>query len=569
MNGEVTTILNPLRANTEKHPDKLLYAFLDLNGRTTESYRYEAFVQRTTDIASHIYHAHPLKPGERVLLCYPPGVEMICAFFACVRLGLIPVPVYPPSSQGFAAALYKMNFIAQDCQAAAGLTDRSCFWSMKLHKTRTNIAAFSLKRDYTSKLKWIVTSDAETNAQEDFREAHSETLFLQYTSGSTSDPKGVMVTHSNIINNCDTVFDHVPIGVSWLPQYHDMGLIGGYIHMAIKGGTTYGFSPIDFIQRPLLWLETISRYRATASAAPNFAYEYCLRPEKIRDESLKQLDLSSLQLLMNAAEPVRADVFRSFLRRYEPYGLKASSFYSAYGLAEYTLAVSNRGSTISSFDAARITENEACAAAPAAPSAETATLVSCGKPLGPTEVKIVDVTSTAREAPVGRIGEIWVTGPSKCPGYWDRPRLSKQIFEARIEGEGNNGTKWLRTGDLGFMQDGELFICGRTKDLIIIRGLNYYPQDIEAIVEEDPAIRKGCVAAFAVEQHGCEVLVVVAELKNAKRYPDTENINRSIRKRLGIVADSFVYIPARTIPKTSSGKIVRHQARARWSQSQS
>ncbi len=564
MNADVTTILNPLRANIEKHPDKLLYAFLDINGRTTQSYSYEAFVQRTTDIASHIHRMHPLKPGERVLLIYPPGVEMICAFFACVRLGLIPVPVCPPSSQGFEAAIYKMNFIAQDCQASAVLTDRSYFWSIKLHRTRTNIAAFSLSRDYTSKLKWIVTSDAESNAQAAFPEAHSEILFLQYTSGSTSDPKGVMVTHRNIVSNCDTVFDHAPIGVSWLPQYHDMGLIGAYIFLAIKGGTTYGFAPLDFIQRPLLWLETISRYRATASVGPNFAYEYCLRPDKIEDESLTQLDLSSLELLMNGAEPVRANVFGSFLKKFGPYGLAAKSFCSAYGLAEYTLAVSSRGSRIRSFDATRITENEVCTAAYAAPAAETTTLVSCGRPLGSTEVKIVDVAGTAHEAPEGRIGEIWVDGPSKCLGYWDRPQLTKQIFEAQIGGVDSDETRWLRTGDLGFMQDGELFVCGRAKDLIIIRGLNYYPQDIEAIVEEDPAIRKGCVAAFSVEQNGCEVLAVVAELKNVNRIPETENISRSIRQRLGIVAESFVYIPARTIPKTSSGKIVRHKARARW-----
>ncbi len=563
------TILDPIRANAEKHPDKLLYAFLDSEGRITESYSYEALLQRTTDIASHIHRTQPLTPGDRVLLVYPPGVEVICAFFACVRLGLIPVPVCPPSSHGFTAALHKMNHIAQDCQAAAVLTDRSYLWSIKLHRTRTNISTFSLKRDYTSKLKWIVTGDAVPNARTDFPEAHSDILFLQYTSGSTSDPKGVMVTHGNVLHNCATVFEHVPIGVSWLPQYHDMGLIGAYLFMAVAGGTTYGISPIDFIQRPSLWLEAISRYRATVTAAPNFAYQYCLRPDKVSDEVLERLDLSSLRLVMNGAEPVRADVFRDFFRRFNRCGLPESSFCTAYGLAEYTLAVSNRGTTIRSFDAKRISENEVRVAERAAPAVKTVALVSCGKSLGATRIKIVDVTSGAHEAPEGRVGEVWVTGPSKCLGYWNRPELSKQIFEAQIDGnciDGNreDETKWLRTGDLGFMQDGELFICGRAKDLIIVRGLNYHPQDIEAIVEEDPAIRKGCVAAFAVEKGGGEVLVVVAELRNAKRCPDAESTNRSLRQRLGIVADSFVYIPARTIPKTSSGKIVRHQARALW-----
>ncbi len=563
------TILDPIRANAEKHPDKLLYAFLDSEGRITESYSYEAFLQRTADIASHIHHTQSLTPGDRVLLVYPAGVEIICAFFACVRLGLIPVPVRPPSSHGFTGALYQMNYIAQDCQAAAVLTDRSYLWSIKFNRTRTNISTFSLKRDYTSKLKWIVTGDAEPNARTDFPEAHSDILFLQYTSGSTSDPKGVMVTHQNVLHNCATVFGHVPIGVSWLPQYHDMGLIGAYLFVAVAGGTTYGISPIDFMQRPSLWLEAISRYRATVTAAPNFAYQYCLRPDKVQDEDLQQLDLSSLRLVMNGAEPVRADVFRDFLRRFGPCGLSESSFCTAYGLAEYTLAVSNRGTTIRSFDAKRISENEARVTERAAPGVETVALVSCGKAHVTTRVKIVDVTSGAHEAPKGRVGEVWVTGPSKCLGYWNRPALSKEIFEAQIDGpcidgNGEDETKWLRTGDLGFMQDGELFICGRAKDLIIVRGLNYHPQDIEAFVEEDPAIRKGCVAAFAVEKGGGEVLVVVAELRNTKRYPDAESINRSLRQRLGIVADSFVFIPARTIPKTSSGKIVRHQARALW-----
>ena len=373
-----------------------------------------------------------------------------------------------------------------------------------------------------------------------------------------------MVTHRNVLHNGATVFGHVPIGVSWLPQYHDMGLIGAYLFVAVAGGTTYGFSPIDFIQRPSLWLEAISRYRATLTAAPNFAYQYCLRPDKVRDEDLEQLDLSSLRLVMNGAEPVRADVFRGFLKRFNPCGLPESSFCTAYGLAEFTLAVSNRGTTIRSFDAKRISENEVSVKERAAPTGETVALVSCGKSLGATRVKIVNVTNGAHEAPKGRVAEVWVSGPSKCLGYWNRPALSEQIFEAQIDGDCEDETKWLRTGDLGFIQDGELFICGRAKDLIIVRGLNYHPQDIEAIVEEDPAIRRGCVAAFAVEKGGGEALVVVAELRNAKRYPDAENTNRSLRQRLGIVADSFVCIPARTIPKTSSGKIVRHQARALW-----
>jgi len=564
MKSDVMTILDPLRAHAERHPDKDLFTFLDFDGRPKESYSYEAFLQRTADIASHIHKTHPLAPGERVLLVYPPGLEMVCAFYACVRLGLIPVPVYPPSSHGFTSALYKMNFIAQDCRATAVLTDRSYFWSLKIHRTRTKIATFSLRRDYTSRLKWIVTDDAEPHRSNGFPEAHSEILFLQYTSGSTNEPKGVMVSHRNILGNCDAVVDHTPVGVSWLPQYHDMGLIAFYMFTAIKGGTTYGCSPIDFIHRPLLWLESMSRYRATASAAPNFAYEYCLRPDKVPEENLEHLDLSPLRLLLNGAEPVKAEAFQGFLRRFEPHGLRAGSFSAAYGLAEYTLAVSGHGREAFSIDADGLTRNRVNPARPGAGEGEIKALVSCGRPLGETEAKIVDVTDSAREAPEGRVGEIWVTGPSKCLGYWGRPELTRETFEARLHGDIDPERRWLRTGDLGFMKDGELFICGRAKDVLFVRGANYYPQDIEAIVEEDRAVRKGCVAAFGADADGSGGIVVVAELRNGGSRPDTEAIHRTVRQRLGVAVDLFLFIPKRTIPKTSSGKISRHRAYLRW-----
>ncbi|MDO8680856.1 MAG: thioester reductase domain-containing protein [Acidobacteriota bacterium] len=557
------SILRPFYEWTERNPDKLLFAFLDGEGRTTESYTYAQFLQRTTEIASHIQRTCPMNPGERVLLAYPPGVEMICAFFACVRLGLIPVPVYPPTSHGFQAARDKTEFIARDCQATAVVTGRSYYWSMKLNQTRNRAATLSLKRDYLSTLKWIISTDADKGARADFAEGHSEVLFLQYTSGSTSEPKGVMVSHDNILANCESVVDHLPVGVSWLPQYHDMGLIGYYIFFALKGGTTYGFSPVDFIQRPALWLETISRYRGTASSAPNFAYEYCLRPDKLPAEALERLDLSSLRFLMTAAEPVRATVCRDFLRKFEPYGLNPKSFFSAYGLAEYTLAVSNYGRTIAGFDRAALCRHQVQPANGNA-AADTTMLVSCGRTLGTTEVRIVDVTGAPRETGAREVGEIWIRGRSKCLGYWRRPELSAALFEAQLPGDPTDSPTWLRSGDLGFMLDGELYLCGRVKDMIIVRGLNYYPQDIEALVEEDPLVRKGCVAAFACEAESRESLVVVAELKNPRRLPDAGALNRRLLQQLGVAAASFVFIEPRTIPKTSSGKIVRHLARERW-----
>lgn len=558
------SILRQLYQWTERNPDKVLYAFLDVEGRTTESYSYAQFLQRTTDIASHIQRTAPMVPGERVLLAYPPGVEMICAFFACVRLGLIPVPVYPPTGHGFQAAFEKADFIARDCEAAAVLTERSYYWSMKLNETRSSVTTLSFKRPNVSRLKWIVSTDAATGVRADFSDAHSEVLFLQYTSGSTSEPKGVMVTHDNILENCEAVVDHLPTGVSWLPQYHDMGLIGYYIFFALRGGTTYGFSPLDFIQRPALWLETISKYRGTASSAPNFAFEYCLRPDKLPAATFEQLDLSSLRFLMTAAEPVRGNVCLDFIRKFAPYGLDPKSLFAAYGLAEFTLAVSNYGRTIKAFDRAALRQHIVEPAGPDTVAADTTTLVSCGRALGRTEVKIVDVTVSPRAAGEREVGEIWVRGPSKCRGYWRRPELSASIFEARLPGDPEGGPTWLRTGDMGFLHDGELYICGRSKDMLIVRGLNFYPQDIEAIVEQDDRVRKGCVAAFACRGESRETLVVVAELKNSKRAPEARELNLRLLQGLGVVASSFVFIEARTIPKTSSGKIVRHLVREGW-----
>ena len=560
------SMLGPFREWADRNPDQLLYAFLDVDGRTTASYTYAQFLQRTTDIASHLQRTSALKPGARVLLAYPPGLEIICAFFACIRLGLVPVPVYPPAGNGFQAALAKMDFIARDCGAHAVLTDRSYYWSMRLNETRHRVAGLSLRRAPVARLPWIITSDAERGSSDSIGGAHSPVLFLQYTSGSTSEPKGVMVTHDNILDNCGAVVDHRPIGVSWLPQYHDMGLIGYYLFFAMRGGTTYGFSPVDFIQRPALWLETISRYRGTASSAPNFAYEYCLRPGKVPTETVAQLDLGALRFLMTAAEPVRAEVCRAFLEKFEPCGLNPQSLFSAYGLAEFTLAVSNYGRTALACDRTALKQHRVRAGCADAASSDVTTLMSCGHALGATEVRIVDVTDAPRDAGAHAVGEIWIKGPSKCAGYWGRAALSAAVFDARLPGDPVNEPGWLRSGDMGFLHDGELYVCGRLKDMIIVRGQNFYPQDIEAVIQGDDRLRKGCVAAFGSDRKGepGESLIVVAEVRDKRHVPPARELNQRLLRGLGITAATFVFIEARTIPKTSSGKIARHLVRDQW-----
>jgi thioester reductase-like protein len=410
-----------------------------------------------------------------------------------------------------------------------------------------------------------VTEDfVDTFSDETFNGA-SNILFLQYTSGSTRDPKGVMVTHENILHNCPLVIDHpAPVVVTWLPQYHDMGLIGCYLYPALTGGTTYGFAPTDFIQRPALWFDAIKTYRASASAAPNFAYDYCLRAGRISKESLETCDLSSLRLLMVAAEPVKPDTYKRFLQAFQPHGLKSESFFVAYGLAENTLAVSLGGRNIISVNKNGIALGKARMTTEVSEIGAATQIVSCGTPLPGITVKIVDPEKHVALEP-GRIGEIWIAGGSKCLGCWNNPELTLKLFHARLVDDSPYDDGYLRTGDMGFFHDGELFVCGRIKDMIILRGQNYYPQDIEEVVEKASGlIRTNCVAAFQIHEDSEPALAIVAEVKNPKALPDALKIAAAVRNYLNLEVALISFIAPRAIPRTSSGKIMRHITKSMW-----
>src|ERR1700756_490382 len=565
----MASILDKLDRLGEEHPHKLLYSYLDLNGNPIESYSYASFMHRTEVIAGYLWKEGRFAPGDRLLLAYPPGLEMICAFFGCVRAGLIPVPVYPPSSRGFQGAMYKMVHIAKDCQAAGILTSRDYLGSLNTNLARSGVSASGVDADYISGLRWIVTEDfVDTVSDETFNGA-SKILFLQYTSGSTRDPKGVMVTHENILHNCPLVIDHpAPVVVSWLPQYHDMGLIGCYLYPALTGGTTYGFSPTDFIQRPTLWFDAIKTYGASASAAPNFAYDYCLRPGRVSKESLESCDLSSLRLLMVAAEPVKPDTYTRFLEAFQPHGLKSESFFVAYGLAENTLAVSLGGRNIISVNKNAVALGKARMTTEVSEIGAATQIVSCGTPLPGLTVKIVDPEKHVALEP-GRIGEIWIAGGSKCPGFWNNPELTMRLFHARLVDDSPYDDGYLRTGDMGFFHDGELFVCGRIKDMIILRGQNYYPQDIENVVERTSGlIRNNCVAAFQIHEDSEPALAIVAEVKNPKALPDARKVAAAVRNYLNVEVALISFIAPRAIPRTSSGKIMRHKTKQMWLQGQ-
>jgi thioester reductase-like protein len=552
-----------------EHPDKLLYSFLDLHGDPIESYTYASFQHRTKAIAGHLRREGRFAPGDRLLLAYPPGLEMICAFFGCVRAGLVPVPVYPPSSRSFQSALYKMVHIAKDCNAAAILTNQDHQASLKTNLARSGVAASGVDVDYISGLPWIPTEDFVDTISHQPAFDTSEILFLQYTSGSTMEPKGVIVTHENILNTYDLVIDHPePVVVSWLPQYHDMGLIGCYLYPALKGGTTYGFAPMDFIQRPILWFETITTYRATATAAPNFAYDYCLRAGRLSKDSLESCDLNSLRVLMCAAEPVKPDTYTRFLEAFQPYGLKSESFYVAYGLAENTLAVSMGGRNIASVNKRALALGKASMTTEVSEIGGSTQIISCGNPLPGLEVKIVDPEGHFVLKP-GRVGEIWLAGSGKCRGYWNNTELTLKQFRARLVDDTPYDDGFLRTGDMGFFHDGELYVCGRIKDMIILRGQNYYPQDIENAVEKASSlIRHNCVAAFQVQEDGEPGLAIIAEVKNPKALPDARKIATAVRNYLNVEAAVVSLIAPRAIPRTSSGKIMRHKTKQMWLEGQ-
>jgi thioester reductase-like protein len=565
----MASILDKLDSLGDQHPNRLLYSYIDVNGNPIGSYSYGEFLHRTKVIAGHLRKVCGFGSQDRLLLAYPPGLEMICAFFGCVRAGLIPVPVYPPGSRDFQSALYKMVHIAKDCEAAGILTSRDYLGSLKTNLARSGVCGSGVDVAYISSLRWVVTEDFVDTITGEIPNGGSNILFLQYTSGSTRDPKGVMVTHENILHNCPLVIDHdAPVVVSWLPQYHDMGLIGCYLYPALKGGTTYGFAPTDFIQRPTLWFSAIKTYEASASAAPNFAYDYCLRAGRISKESLATCDLSSLRQLLVAAEPVKPDTYTRFLQTFQPHGLKSESFFVAYGLAENTLAVSLGGRNIVSVNKNAIALGKARMTKEVSEIGAATQIVSCGTPLPGLTVKIVDAEKHVALEP-GRIGEIWIAGGSKCLGCWNNPELTMKLFHARLVDDSPYDDGYLRTGDMGFFHDGELFVCGRIKDMIILRGQNYYPQDIEAVVEKASGlVRTNCVVAFQINEDSEPALAIVAEVKNLKALPDPLKIAAAVRNFLNVEVALISLIEPRAIPRTSSGKIMRHKTKHMWLQGQ-
>ena len=544
-----------LRARAAEHGPRVAFRYLADGENEESSITYEELDSRARAITAAL--APQAAPGDRALLFFSGGLEFISAFWGCLYAGVVAVPVFPARLQ---RQIPRLLAIAEDSEAKFALTTA---------KIRRQAEDLFKRTPELKKLQWLATDNLLSTPAGgvEASSANLETLaFLQYTSGSTATPRGVMVTHGNLLHNLANlrdVFQFSPesVGVTWLPHYHDMGLIGGLLQPIFAGGEMIVMPPSSFLQRPIRWLAAVTRYRATAMVAPNFAYDLCA--EKVSAEQRASLDLASVKVALCGAEPVRPDTLARFAEAFSPCGFGQDAFRPAYGLAEATLIVSGHSDGGAPFTPAVLAEElQRNRIRPAKETvAGSRVLVGCGGIAPDITVAIVDPETLAPCAP-DRVGEIWVSGPSVARGYWRKPEETEQTFSAHLAtGEG----PYLRTGDLGFLDRGQLFVTGRWKDLIIIRGSNHYPQDLEYTVERSHrALRPACGAAFSIDVEGAERLVIVQEVNDRVSVPN-ENVIAAIRRALTesheVQPDVVALIEPRTIPRTSSGKIQRYACR--------
>ncbi|KYC36605.1 non-ribosomal peptide synthetase [Scytonema hofmannii PCC 7110] len=551
------TIVDILCARSSTTPSKQAFTFLE-DGETIEStLTYHELDRRSRAIAAQL-QALGLS-GERAILLYPPGLDYLTAFFGCLYAQVVAVPAYPPRNQRNTP---RIQAIIKDAQAAIILTTTTIL---------PTVQSLLAKQTDQENLRWLTTDNLVEGIEDSWQEFAIDAqalAFLQYTSGSTGTPKGVMLNHSNLLHNAAVTYqfmEHSPESqfISWLPVYHDMGLIGGILQPLYGGFSCVLMSPASFLQRPYRWLRAISHYKGTTSGGPNFAYELCIH--KITSEQRSTLDLSSWSVAFNGAEPIRQETLERFAAVFAPCGFRPQAFYPCYGMAEATLIVSGGVKKVlpPCKTVAKSSLEKNLVVEASADSDDLQTFVSCGQTL-PQQLLAIAHPETLTSCHSHEVGEIWVSGPSIGQGYWNRPLETEQTFHAYLKDTGFG--PFLRTGDLGFLQNGELFITGRAKDLIILRGRNLYPQDIELTVERSHvSLRLGSGAAFSVEVENEEQLVVVQELE-FRAKPNLEEVIAAIRQAVTEEHEVQVYtvvlIKAGTIPKTSSGKIQRRATKA-------
>ncbi|HEY6925096.1 MAG TPA: beta-ketoacyl synthase N-terminal-like domain-containing protein, partial [Steroidobacteraceae bacterium] len=540
-------------------PERTAFIYLENGEREGERLTFAQLDSRARVIAGTL--TRTTQRGDRVLLVYPSGLEFICALVGCLYAARIAVPAYPPRR---GRSNQRLDSIVRDCTPALTLTNRTI---LELLNGRVEIESVTSATD-------IIATDAELGvpslsaAPVDVSPA--TIALLQYTSGSTGDPKGVMVSHRNILSNMEVTraagrFDENSVGVSWLPLFHDMGLFGMALAPLYLGALSVLMDPAAFVQKPVRWLQAVTKYRGTACAAPDSAYDLCAR--KIPEQAKVGLDLSSVRTAFNGAEPVRAQTMQRFSSAFAACGFSETAFRPVYGMAETTLYVTGQPDQslplVREFDATSLARGQATPGT----DGKRLPLVSCGQAWLGHHVCIVD-PETAVPCPTDRIGEIWVSGASVAAGYWNRPEESARTFRARLATGGD--MSYLRTGDLGLMAEDQLFVTGRLKDLIIIRGRNHYPQDLERTAEAShAALAPNTAAAFSCEEDGAEKIVLVCEVRReALRTLDVESVAGDVRRALAeeheIELSALVLLKPATTLRTSSGKIQRSRIRSAY-----
>lgn len=546
-----SNIVEILQQRAIAQPEKIAYIFLTDGENQAISLTYQELATKAQAIAIQLQQL--VSPGSRALLIYPyhAGLEFITAFFACLYAKVVAVPCHPPQNR-LTAREIETRLLSAEGQIVlteSGLANKI---QTQLAKLESTCQYFTTDRvRYQPAITWTLPKICP-----------DDLAFLQYTSGSTGQPKGVMITHRCLLQNQEMLrlaFGHTEesIGVSWLPLFHDMGLIGHVIQPIYLGICCVMMSPISFIQKPFRWLQAISKYQATTSGAPNFAYD--LLCDRVSDDQLAQLDLSTWQVAFSGAEPVRGATLERFSRKFAVCGFKSSSFYPCYGMAEATLMITGGNyqqfPAIKYLDKVALEEDRVVVKAQSQPG--TISMVSAGYPWLDGKVAIVNPQSLL-ECPEQHIGEIWFSGSSIGRGYWQLPEQTQETFEAQL-----NGISYLRTGDLGFVDQGELYITGRMKDVLVFWGLNHYPQQIEQTVEQcHPGLKANCGAAFAVEVAGKPRLVIAQEIdRNYRKSLVLEEVIAKIRwsifEQHFIDVYGIVLVQPGRIPKTSSGKVQR------------
>lgn len=534
-------------------PDDLAYTFLPEGEGGEISLTYASLDRFAKAIAAELIKT--CVRGDRALMFFPPGLDFIKALYGCFYAGIVAVPAYPPRKN---RSLERIRVLVEDAGCNVVLSTASIALPASM-----SFAGIDVLRQ----LPWISVDEiqeAEDNAEVAFPDP-GEIALLQYTSGSTGAPKGVMVTHRNFMRNADIFrqsfgLNRQTISAIWLPYFHDLGLVDGVLIPMFVGYRQLIMSPVAFLQQPLRWLKLITRYKVTHTGGPNFAFDHCV--DGISEAERADLDLSSLHTFYCGAEPIRKATFDRFIDTFYANGIRHHMLYPAYGMAEATLLITaplhGLGPVSLCLSASELEQNRVVKTSDEA--ADARWLIGVGQPWLDTEVCIVNPDTLAACAH-DEVGEIWVRGSIVTLGYWNKPELTAEMFDAQIKNQ--PGKSWFRTGDLGFIHEDEAYITGRLKDLIIIHGRNYYPQDIEfTVTDSHPDLKANACAAFSVDVAGKEQLVIAAEVKRTLlRTINTDEVCKAIRQQVNeefeLAVHAIVLLRTASLPKTSSGKIQR------------